>query len=276
MQADWSHDGHEFQGLSLSGVRTCITYPALKLCFDVAQGLPFCLNMKHFFISHGHLDHAAGIPYIISQKAMHKEAPPNFYMPLEMIDPMTEIMKNWQILEDHKYQLQFTALKPGDRVDINPQYFVEAFPTVHRVPSQGYALFSKHKKLLPQYLHLSGPDIRDLKKAGHTIEEEIHQCLFAFSGDTQIEFLERSLIPQNAKILFIECTYLDERKSIEHAKKWGHIHLEELLLKLDSLQCEKIVLKHISSRYSTAQAEKILREKIPARHQPRILIFPGR
>ena len=41
----------EFFGLSLSGIHTSLTMPKLSLAFDVAQGLPFNLHMKKYFIT---------------------------------------------------------------------------------------------------------------------------------------------------------------------------------------------------------------------------------
>ncbi|RYZ79239.1 MAG: MBL fold metallo-hydrolase, partial [Proteobacteria bacterium] len=54
--ADYSHDGLTLKGITLSGIRTAISVPEFSIGFDVAQGYPFLLNLKQFFISHGHLD----------------------------------------------------------------------------------------------------------------------------------------------------------------------------------------------------------------------------
>jgi ribonuclease Z len=49
-----------------------------------------------------------------------------------------------------------------------------------------------------------------------------------------------------------------------------------LLPYLPQIQSEKIVLIHLSSRYSTVEALKILNQKIPQEFRDRVELFPGR
>ena len=101
--------------------------------------------------------------------------------------------------------------------------------------------------------------------------------LVSFTGDTQIEFLDLSPEVVNSKILIVECTYLDERKSIKNARDWGHIHFDELLPRLKEIKSEKIFLTHISSRYKISEAKKILQKKVEAVDSDlweRIELFP--
>ncbi len=267
---------HQWTGISLSGIRTSITNQQLGLCFDVAQGYPFALNMKHFFITHGHLDHAAGIPYIISQKAINHQPAAHFYMPKSLVDPMKRIMNIWEEIEQHQYNYIFTGIDENSEIEINPQMYVRPFKTVHRVDSFGYSLIQKKKKILPQYKDLSQNEIVNLKKSGQTIQALQEDILFSFTGDTQIECLDCSPQIKKSQTLFFETTYLDDRKSIEHAKKWGHTHLDELIARLPEIESEKIVLIHISSRYSTNESLAILKKKIPTKDQDRVVLFPGR
>lgn len=272
----WEFDKLKFHGLSLSGIRTAISMPEFSLSFDVAQGFPYLLNLKHFFLSHGHLDHAAGVPYIISQKAMTSQAPGNFYMPESLVEPLDRIMKIWQEIEKHEYQYNFMATRPDDEIQLNANHYLKAFPTKHRVDSLGYTLFEKNRKLKKEYSHLNQDQIIDLRRQNIDVQEWIHTPLVSFTGDTEIDFLDSRPWIKKSKILILETTYLDERKSIEQAKHWGHTHLDELIPRLDDIESEQIVLIHISSRYSDRDIQKIIQEKIPAKHRPRIAVFPGR
>jgi ribonuclease Z len=274
--ADYSYGGIHLRGLSLSGIRTAITMPELSLAFDVAQGYPFLLNLKQYFISHGHLDHAAGIPYIISQKAMNHQEAPKFYMPPSLVGPMDRIMKTWQEIEKHEYKYEFHPMDADSEIPVKGPYFVKAFPTLHRVESFGYTLFETTKKLAKKYHGLSQSELVKLKQEGHQLNERIHTPLVSFTGDTQIEFLESRPWVRQSKILLMESTYLDDRKSIEHARQWGHTHLHEILPRLDEIESERIVLIHTSSRYTWDEAQRLLREKIPAKHRDRVELFPGR
>ncbi|RYZ77436.1 MAG: hypothetical protein EOP05_01845 [Proteobacteria bacterium] len=72
----------------------------------------------------------------------------------------------------------------------------------------------------------------------------------------------------------MEVTYWDNKKSVENAREWGHIHLEELLPRLEGLKNERIVLIHASARYSTKYLEEILDARLPEYLKGRVTLFP--
>jgi ribonuclease Z len=268
--------GVKLSGLSLSGIRTAITLPELSMSFDVAQGQPYLHHLKKYFITHGHMDHAAGIPYIISQKALLSQAPAQFFMPESLVGPMQEIMNIWEKIEGHKYEYTFTAVKPDDEIELNHNNFIKVFPTVHRIPSQGYTLFFRNKKLKEIYRSHSQAQLIDAREKGEEIQDTSISPLVSFTGDTQIEFLNQRPWIMNSKILIIEATYIDDGKTAAQAKMWGHTHLDEIIQRLPEIKSEKIVLIHLSSRYSMKYAERILRERVPKAEQERFILFPGR
>ncbi len=272
----FEHNGLSFEGLSLAGVRTSLTLPQFSLCFDVAQGLPHAIPMNTFLITHGHMDHAAGIPYLISQKAMSSHKSPLFVMPKSMVDPLEEIMHQWSKIEGFKYAYEFRGLTPGEEVALKNDLHIRAFPTVHRVPSQGYSLYRASRKLRSDLRSLSQAELVELRKSGPLPTEEKSELLVSFTGDTQIEFLDLAPEVTKSKILILETTYLDQRKSIQSARDWGHTHLDELLPRLGSIQSEKIILIHSSARYSFKEARALLLDRLPPSEQDRVVLFPGR
>lgn len=263
----------EVLGFSRAGQGTSFVFPLLDICFDVAQGLPFHLNVKKYFITHGHLDHAAGLPYIASQKALNKSAPPEFFLPTSMIDPIHEIFKLWSKIEDFTIPYTIYPVTAHDQFELKPPYFIRPFKTVHRIESFGYSLFRKNKKLKAIYRGLTGIEIVGLKKQGVEVDEVKEEPLISFTGDTQIEVLSECSWLKNCRYLFIECTYLDDRKNVEHAKKWGHLHIDELIPLLDELNCEKIILIHFSRRYRAQEIPYLLLKKLPKKEQGRVVAF---
>lgn len=266
----------ELVGVSLAGVRTALYIPELKICFDAGFPFPFQLGADTFFITHGHMDHAAAIPYIISQKNLNNQKVAQFYMPEELVEPLTEIVNLWQKIEKHTYKFNFIALAPDTPVVLNQQFFVKAFKAHHRIPARGYTLFQSRKHLKPEFDGLSKDELVALKSKGTVVDEVREVPLMSFSGDTQVEFLWQHDWIAQSKFLLIETTYIDERKSTAQAREWGHIHLDELIEILPRLQAEKIVLMHISSRYGDKEAKQIIDARIPAEFKDRILMFNGR
>ena len=260
------------KGVSTAGIGTCLTIPEWKLAFDVAQGLPFAFPMSHFLISHLHQDHASGIPYIISQKAMQSHKPPTFYLPQGTADKVHQIMKIWAELEDHNYDFILKEPKLGERIPINPHLFAETFSTRHRVRSQGYTIFQSKKRLSRKFKDLSREEILKLRSQGVEIEETQSIPKVSFTGDTQIEFLDLSPQVTKSEVLIMEVTYIDEKRGVESARKWGHIHFKEIAQRLSQIESEKIVWIHLSARHTRTEVDQMIREHLPG-DRDRIIVL---
>ncbi len=270
----WTHGDWIFQGYTLAGITTSIYCKTASVCFDVGQGLPFQLPAKNILITHGHLDHAAGIPYLISQKNMNSQENATFWVPEALHDPLLEILRLWQGVDDFNYKFQIRTARPGELIDLDKSYCARPFATPHRVPSQGYLLFQKRKKLRAEFAGASREEILRAKGAGEELNESVLEPVVAFTGDTQIEFLSSDPEIARAKILFVEATFWDNDKPVEHARRWGHIHLDEVIDALPRLQNEKIVLIHASVRYTSAYLEQILQRRLTKEQRERVVLFP--
>lgn len=256
-------DQYSLKGVSTAGIGTCIVVPEWKVCFDVAQGLPFAFSMRHFLISHCHQDHASGIPYLISQKAMASHPPATFYLPENTADKLDQILKIWSQLEDHSYQYSLKELTPEKMELLTGNLSVASFRTQHRVSSQGYTLFSKNKRLNPKYQSLERKQLMDLKSQGEQIEETLFEPKISFTGDTQIEFLDLSPQVVDSETLIMEVTYYDQKKNAEAARKWGHTHFDEVLLRIPKIRSKNIVWIHMSARYSRHEVQKMIEQRLP-------------
>jgi ribonuclease Z len=273
---EWHYHGLTISGISLAGVRTSLIIPEMSVGFDVAQGLPHALPMNTFLISHGHMDHAAGVPYVISQKSMSTHKTPRFLMPEVMVGPMKEIMNQWAKIEGHTHDYEFIAAKARETYELKANFFIRPFQTVHKVPSLGYSILRRFRKLRADLAGHSSEEIRELKEKGEDVTEERQELVVSFTGDTQIEFLDVSPEVRDSRILVMETTFFDEKRPIESARAWGHTHLDELLPRLSMIRSEKIVLIHSSARYSLDELHSILDKRLPEEEKERIVLFQGR
>ena len=124
------------------------------------------------------------------------------------------------------------VMSPGRASGGGVRWKAHAFLTRHGVPSCGYVLTGTKSKLKDEYVGLTGPELKELKEVyGVDVLYDVEEDEVAFTGDTSARWI---LIPENArarraKLVIMECTYLDDFRDVEHAHKKGHTHLFQLL-----------------------------------------------
>jgi len=269
----FSHANIGFEGISEGGIRTSVAIAQYNLLFDIGAIPHEKIHLENVLVTHGHLDHAAGIPYYISQRSLQKLKPPNIYVNEAMYENTKKIIELYSEIEGFVYQYNLISTPVNTSFALTPNTFFKAFKTTHRIPSQGYTIFETVKKLLPEYSDLKGSDIVELKTKGKTITEDKETPLVSFSGDTQIEYILEHKEVRESKILFLECTYVDSDRNVERARAWGHTHLDEIIAYAKEFKNEKIVLIHFSKRYKHSFIKDIVRKKIPDILKGRIHCF---
>jgi len=160
-------------------------------------------------------------------------------------------------------EFNLNSIEYGVYYPLFANYFFRGIRSVHRVASNGYTIYERVKKLRKEFSHLAGPQIAEMKKT-MDLFEEIYSPMITFSGDTQIEFLLENEDVRNSKILFLECTYIDDQRPVERARKWGHTHLFEIAQNAHALEkVDNLVLIHFSPRYSKERIHEAIRRHLP-------------
>jgi ribonuclease BN (tRNA processing enzyme) len=137
------------------------------------------LKIEHIFITHPHLDHIMGIPFLadnlIFGRRWHK-------VNILSIPPVIRAIKRnlldgsiWPdftiIPNTHEAILNLAELKPGHFIKIG-KYTITPYPVNHSVPATGYLVEDERKRRL-FYTGDTGPTDHTWEKVG---EKEIH-CL---------------------------------------------------------------------------------------------------
>lgn len=261
---EFHYRGYSFEGISEGGIRTSIICANLDLMFDVGNQPVHYTHIGNLLLTHAHLDHSAGLPYYISQRSLRNLKPPKIYVPEEIYFELDSIIKLYQKIEDFNYNYNLISAKKGELYELSQNFFLRPLKTLHRIPSQGYTIYEKSRKLKPEFLGLKSEEIIRRKQSGEILTEEKFVPLISFSGDTQIEYVLENEDVQKSKILFLECTYLDDKRDVQRARKWGHLHLDEIVANSKYFQNEKLVLIHFSKRYSSKEIFSLIRSKLPS------------
>ena len=252
----------EILGYSVAGEETVVAIPKLDVCFDIGKAPDQFIPINHVLLTHGHMDHAAGFAYYLSQRNFCGQSAGTILAPKNLIKPMKEIIDSWVKLDGNKIPANLVGVKPGDEYQIKPNLFARVFPTKHSKGSVGYSIIEKRKKLKHEFTGLNGKQIVELKKQGIEIDYTLELPIVTFIGDTQyVDFSQLDYIAKS-KIMIAECTfYEDEHTSRAEAGK--HIHIDEFKTLLQNMQNEHIIIIHATQRTGMKEIHRILKNAMP-------------
>ena len=258
-----AHKDLTIEGYSRAAVQSYWRIPELKLGFDLgAQPWDF-MGTPSWFITHTHLDHVAALPVYVARRRMMKMEPPTIYLPEHAKELVEHVLKVFQRLDRGRLPCTLIAVQPGDGIELSRELVVEAVATRHTVPSLGYIVWERRKKLKPEYLQLTGDQIRDLRLSGVEITEERRIPVLAYTGDTAPEGLDSNPAMYEAKVLITEMSFVAPSHRKEKIHKHGHMHLDDWVERQDRFQNELVIAAHFSTRYHDKQIKHYVRRSLP-------------
>jgi ribonuclease Z len=253
----------ELGGRSVAGLETCIEVPSLKLLLDVGVCSRSAVNQRWVLLSHGHLDHIGAIAMHAARRALLGMQEGVYFVPEEVAPQVEALFNAAGALDGQVIPRRVVPLSPEREEPLGKQRTLRPFRTYHRVPSQGYTVWEKRSRLLPEFRGLPGERLGELRKSGVELSEGYEVPLLSFTGDTRIEALERTPELSRTECLVVECSFLDERVPVQEAREMGHIHLDELIARRELLPHTDVVLSHFSSRYTSDEIAQLLERKLP-------------
>jgi len=265
-------DELEIIGYSVAGEETVVAMPQLGVCFDIGKAPNQVISINHVLLTHGHMDHAAGIAYYLSHRNFSGQSPGTILAPKNLLGPIREIIDAWSRLDGNKVPSNLVGVKAGDEYQIKPNLFTRVFPTKHSKGSVGYTVIEKRKKIKPEYANLTGPQIVELKKQGIKIDYPLEIPIVTYLGDTQyVDFSQLKYIV-DSKILIAECTFYETEHS-ERAEAGRHIHINEFAELIEKLQNEHIIITHTTQRTPMREIRRILKEALSPEQYEKVILF---
>ncbi|MDO4630298.1 MAG: MBL fold metallo-hydrolase [Planctomycetia bacterium] len=258
-----SCENYTIQGFSRAAIQTFWHIPEFHLGFDLGAHPWEFMGTPNWFISHTHLDHLAMMPNYVARRRMMKMEPPRIFMPERFVEPVTYLLRAWEHLDYGAFPCELVGLQPGESVELSREIVVEAFQTVHRVDSLGYVVYDRRKKLRPEFLTLSGEEIKRLKDEGTEISYEIKVPKVAYLGDSNYRGLDENPIFYEAETLIMEMTFAEDQHQSCKIHKFGHIHLDDVVTRRDRFKNKRIIASHFTARSTTDAIYKAVQKKLP-------------
>lgn len=251
------------EGWSRAAVQSYWRIPELNVGFDLGAHPWEFMGTETWLISHTHLDHIASLPVYVARRRMMKMTPPKIYLPEHAVETVDRILKLFTKLDRGRLPCELIGVKPGDEFELSREHVVTVWPTVHTVPSVGYLVWERRKKLKTEYQQLSGPEIRDLRLAGTEVAEERRMPLVAYVGDSSPAGLDACPAAYEAQVLITELTFVAPGHRKEKIHKFGHMHLDDIVARRDRFKNELIVAGHLSARYGAKQVRAMVEKRLP-------------
>jgi ribonuclease Z len=247
--------------------------PELKIGFDLGAHPWEFMGTGTWFISHTHLDHIASLPVYVARRRMMKMDPPVIYLPEHAIDLVQHMLKAFSRLDRGRLPCDLIPLQPGNEIELSRELVVTTTATKHTVPSLGYVVWERRRKLKAEYTNLRGDQIRDLRLAGTEVTEEKRLPLVAYLGDSAPEGLDQCPAMFEAQVLIAEMTFVAPGHRKEKIHKHGHMHLDDYIQRQHLFKNQAIVASHFSTRYHDRQVEHFVRKAFPTMLDGRLHIW---
>jgi ribonuclease Z len=249
--------GHQIEAVSVAGVETCFQLPALDLAFDIGRCPDGAERLSTLLLTHGHIDHAAGLPYYVAMRDLVGAPPPRVFAPQEAVEALRDILAAWHRLQGAT-ECEIKPVRPGDEIALGSGHLARAFRSPHRIACCGYTISSRKKKLRPDLAGRSTQEIAALARGGEEVNVTVEQPEICFPGDTLADVIDLEPSVRKARLLLLECSFVGPDVDVAFARRRGHVHLDEIAARADAFENEVILLTHLSRRHRPEDVARAL------------------
>jgi ribonuclease Z len=260
-------------GYSVAGEETVVQIPELDVCFDIGRAPYFALTSNLLCLTHGHMDHLAGLAYYLSQRHFQGMKTPTILLPQALVNPVDQMLRCWRGIERQITPYNLVGMAPDMVHQVRKDFIVRAVETHHGGTSLGYILISVREKLKQEFFGRPGQELAALRKQGVEIQYRLEVPLVAYLGDTAYGRVFDHPEVRNAELLLTECTFF-EKDHKSRAKAGRHLHVDQFVeLVLPNLKNQQIILTHVSRRTGIRKAKTILKKRLGEEGMKKILFL---
>ena len=257
------------EGRSRAGHETYFRIRELGVALDIGRGPDAIIPMEHVFITHAHLDHAAGIAFYAAQRRLQRLEGGTVHVPAEAADDVRALLRLQEKLTGGEFHVDIVGMAAGQEVRFGRTHRVRAHAAAHRVAARAYELIEVRHRLRDEFAGRDSEELAGLHRRGVAIDEPYERAVLFYTGDTDRGILETCAPLFTAEVLLIECSFLAEGHQ-ERAATYRHIHVDDIAHFADRFENELIVLTHFSRRYSREEIRSHVRRRLPVSLHDRI------
>ena len=266
--------GIAIEGVSIAGHESFFKIPGFHTLLEFGRAPDDTVGYATVCLTHGHLDHAAGLAHHASRRTLQGLPPARIFAPEEAVPDLEAWLAISHRLENVDYGVHVTPAVPGGTVALRNDLELKFLPGRHRVPTVGFLFSETRRKLKDEYLDLPGAKIAALRAGGVEVTRREDTPLLAYPGDCGPAIFDAAPELFRARVLLIECSFLlpEDR---DRARVYEHLHIDDFLERAEAFENEVIVLTHFSQRYRPEEIRMAL-SALPETLARRVTAFlPG-
>jgi ribonuclease Z len=265
--------GHAIRALSIGGIETCFEIPAFDVLLDIGRCPPGSERRSTLLLTHAHIDHAAGLPYFVSMRSLMKHSPPRIFCPEPAHPHLARILEAWVELQADTDRCTLAPVKSGDTIPLANDSYARVFSSPHRIATCGYTLYKRIRKLRPELAGEPAEEIARRARSGEQVDLISERAEICFPGDTKIDVVEHEPSVREARVLLLECTFMENKVSVTKARQGGHVHLDEIAERASLFANEIILLTHFSRRYRSQEIRDAVDKRLPPELRSRVKLL---